>query len=416
MERVKIPKNLQYYKFCLYGFLKNQKFYEPFLILFLLEKGMTFLQIGTLYAIREMGRNILEIPSGIMADVIGRRKTMVFCFIAYISCFTIFNLANTYWFFALAMIFYSIGDAFRSGTHKAMIFSYLSQRDLVHLKVHYYGHTRSWSQFGSAVSSILAAIIVYFSTNYAPVFLYTIIPYILDLILMLSYPKELDGESGNRKISDIWPSLKELSARFILTSKHWSVIKAVLNLSVFSGYFTGAKDYLQTLLKTLAISIPILTYLESKQKAAIIIGIVYFFLYLLTSTAARNAGRFSDQFKEKRNLPLNITLITGLSFGAICGALYFKEWIILSILFFIPVFILENLRKPVGVGYLSEKFDQSILASTLSVNSQIQTVFAAITATLIGHFADKFGVGIALLISSAIYLVIAPIIALKGKR
>ena len=54
----KLPTNFerngQYYKFCAYGFLKNLKFYEPFLILFFLEKGLTFLQIGVLYAIREI--------------------------------------------------------------------------------------------------------------------------------------------------------------------------------------------------------------------------------------------------------------------------------------------------------------------------------------------------------------------------
>ena len=39
-------KDIQYYKFCLYGFLKNLEFFEAFQILFLLENGLTFLQIG----------------------------------------------------------------------------------------------------------------------------------------------------------------------------------------------------------------------------------------------------------------------------------------------------------------------------------------------------------------------------------
>lgn len=38
-------KNLQFYKFGLYGFLKNQRFFDPFLMLFFLEKGMTFFKL-----------------------------------------------------------------------------------------------------------------------------------------------------------------------------------------------------------------------------------------------------------------------------------------------------------------------------------------------------------------------------------
>ena len=67
-------KDLQFYKFSLYGFLKNLRFFEPFLYLFFLEKGLNFLQIGTLITIREITRNVLEIPAGVLADSFGRRR------------------------------------------------------------------------------------------------------------------------------------------------------------------------------------------------------------------------------------------------------------------------------------------------------------------------------------------------------
>ena len=50
----RITKNLQYYKFCLYGFFKNLRLFEAFLILFLLDNGMSYVQIGVLYSIREI--------------------------------------------------------------------------------------------------------------------------------------------------------------------------------------------------------------------------------------------------------------------------------------------------------------------------------------------------------------------------
>jgi len=58
-------------RFSLYGFLKNQKYYEPFIILFFLELGLSFTQIGFLTAFRELCINITEIPSGALAEFVG---------------------------------------------------------------------------------------------------------------------------------------------------------------------------------------------------------------------------------------------------------------------------------------------------------------------------------------------------------
>ena len=66
-------KNKQYYKFSAYGFLKNLRFFDAFFILFLLEKNLTYTQIGLLYLIREVFINLLEVPSGIIADTFGEK-------------------------------------------------------------------------------------------------------------------------------------------------------------------------------------------------------------------------------------------------------------------------------------------------------------------------------------------------------
>jgi len=87
-----ITRDLQYWKFRTYGFLKNLRFFDPFLILFLREAGLSFLAIGTLISIREIATNILEIPTGVLADAFGRRKAMLFGFSAYLLSFIVFYL------------------------------------------------------------------------------------------------------------------------------------------------------------------------------------------------------------------------------------------------------------------------------------------------------------------------------------
>ncbi len=411
----KFNKDLQYYKFCLYGFLKNLRFFEPFLILFFLENNLTFLQIGVLYSIREISRNILEIPSGIISDSLGRKKTMIFSFGFYIVSFITFYMAGSYSILIFAMIIYSLGDAFRTGTHKAMIFDYLKMKGWENQKVYYYGHTRSWSQFGSAISALIAGVLVFYSGNYKMIFLFSAIPYILDLIIVASYPNELDGQAARFSKDYLIRNIKKVLKDFLFTIINLKVLKPIANLSVFTGYFRAMKDYLQPVLLTLALALPVLAFLEDKQRSAMIIGLVYFVVYLLTSFSSRNSGRFSSRFSFL-SIPLNVTITIGLIIGILSGVFYESGYIILAVILFVGIYIIENLRKPIGVAYITENIKTDILATVLSAESQLHSLIAALLAPLIGFFADKFGLGYAVMIISAMLLILGPVYLLKKKK
>ena len=145
------------FRFSLYGFLRNQRYFEPFLILAFLQVGLSFFEIGLLIAFRELWVNVLEIPSGAIADLYGRRRSLIFSFAAYIVGFLTFGFTDQFTFFFAAMFFLAIGDAFRTGTHKAMIFTWLRLEGRSDERTRIYGYTRSWSKIGSAVSALIAA-------------------------------------------------------------------------------------------------------------------------------------------------------------------------------------------------------------------------------------------------------------------
>jgi len=119
---------------------------------------------------------------------------MLMGFLSYLISFSIFYATSSFYLFLGAMVLYGLGDAFRSGTHKAMILEYLKIKKITDKKVEYYGATRSASQFGSAINSLLAGFVVFYTGDYHLIFLITIIPYVLDFINLATYPKELDGE------------------------------------------------------------------------------------------------------------------------------------------------------------------------------------------------------------------------------
>lgn len=141
-----IKKNNQIKKFCLYGFLKNLMFFEPYLYIYLIQvMHLSLFQIGTLFSIRGIIIYIFEVPSGIFADQYGKKTELMICFIFYIASFFFFFLGGSYAIVAVAMVFFGLGEAFRSGTHKAMIYAYLEQKDWFEHKTFVYGRTRSFS-------------------------------------------------------------------------------------------------------------------------------------------------------------------------------------------------------------------------------------------------------------------------------
>ena len=72
-----IRSDLQIKKFCAYGFLKNLKFFEPYLLIFLMGKGISLFEIGILISVREIIINVFEIPSGVIADYFGRKRNCI---------------------------------------------------------------------------------------------------------------------------------------------------------------------------------------------------------------------------------------------------------------------------------------------------------------------------------------------------
>lgn len=393
-------KNRQYFKFCLYGFLKNLMFFEPFLLLILLGKGLSYLQIGSLYAAREISINILEIPSGLLADTMGRRLTMVFSLLSYIFSFLIFYAVSSYALLFFAMIAFAFGDAFRTGTHKAMIFDYLHLNGWDSQRTYYYGHTRAWSQWGSALSALAAGFLVFWQGSYKSVFLFSTIPYTLNLFLILSYPKYLDGphHTDERKVSEVFMTV----FRSLITSiKNPKLVRVIANQSLYSGYYKACKDYLQPILKTLALSLPILLSFDDQKRTALLVGLVYALLYGVTAFVSARSGSFARRFKGLAT-PLNLTMLLGIVLGLFSGLFLHLTWVTLAIVLYLGIYILENLRKPMGITYVSERMNQDSLASALSVESQAESLVAAGIALLLGLFSTLFGVGLGIFIVSAI--------------
>ncbi|HAG15231.1 MAG TPA: MFS transporter [Bacteroidales bacterium] len=405
-------KDKQYYQFCAYGFLKNLRFFDPFLLLFFLSKGFNYFDIGLLYAIREMGFVLTEIPSGIFADAFGRKKSLAYSYIAYLISFLVFYWGQTFWMLAAAMLIFSFGESFRSGTHKALIFDYLEQKSWLKHKTAYYGSTRACSQMGSALSAAIAAFIVILNPNLEMVFLFSIIPYLLGLLNISLYPSSLDRSHPTESIKDLTKEAWRLTIESWNAFKQKSLLKAAFNFSSFSAYYNSVKDYLQTIVLSFSVGVVMVEKFNTDQQNALLIGIAYTLLYLLSSLASKKSAWFQSLFRSEKEA-LNFSLAFGIAIGAASGIALLLNSPLTAVFLFFGIFIIENIRKPIGVTKITEYSAQQINATVLSVSSQLEAAMAAILAVFFGFIAEQFSVGLALVLSSVLLLIFFPFFLLK---
>jgi len=372
-------------RFSLYGFLKNQRYFEPFIILFFLQQGLSFTQIGFLIAFRELFINLIEIPSGVVADLFGRRRSMILAFVSYIISFAIFGFSQDYWHFFIAMFFFAIGEAFRTGTHKAMIFTWLRIEGRLDEKTKVYGYTRSWSKIGSAVSTILAVAFVLLTNNYTYVFFFAIIPYIAGLINFMTYPKELEGQPDeNVGIRDVTAHLWECIRTALIVRR---LRRLIVESMSFEGVYKAVEDYLQPIVKNMALLLPVFIAWGETRRSAVMIGVVYVILYLASAYASRNAHRLTSSAGGEEGGSRLLWKVVFILYLALIPLLFFGYYYI-AVIGFIALALIQNFWRPILISRFDAFASETKGATMLSIESQAKSVSTMIIAPILGVAVD----------------------------
>lgn len=387
----------------MYGFLKNLDFSEPFLILFYLSLGLNFLQIGILVSFLNICVNVMEIPSGALADIYGRKNSVMVSLAGYIIAFAIFAFSHGYAPLFIALFFYSIGDAFRTGTHKAMIFDWLRMNNRLSEKTRVYGYTRSWSKYGSAISVIIAPVIVIFSKDYRWIFIFSIIPYIIGVWNIASYPAYLNKKLDNKLNIGLIFSHTIGSIKSSFVNIH--LRKLIVQSLGFEGVFEVTKDYLQPILKAQAMVFVVYFAFPEKESTAIIVGVVYFILHMISATASRRAHIFAGRFKTEQGAIVAM-IFAGFVLAFLSSIGIYVKLFVMAIISYILFYVIQNLWRPILVAQYDDYAESSEQATILSIESQTKTVGITIIAPIAGYLADHYGIQSSLLMLSFILLLL----------
>lgn len=125
------------------SFLDELVLIYPVYALMMLDSGIGEFELSVLFMIWSVTAFVLEIPSGVIADRVDRRRYIFAGSIAGACGFLCWLAWPTFWGFALGFVLWSLGSAIHSGTRQSLLHDALAEQDRSDEFARIYGRGKS---------------------------------------------------------------------------------------------------------------------------------------------------------------------------------------------------------------------------------------------------------------------------------
>jgi MFS family permease len=350
-------------------FLQNLSFAAPIQTLFFQARGLSLGQIMILQSILLGSALLLEIPTGMLGDRIGKKRSIVLgvgcALLAWIPWF----LATDVWTFSVAFVLLGASQAFISGSDQALLYELLTSKGRQKDMQKTYGMYLAMSTFGFALAGLIGGFLAMEQTlaEFIRLYAFSAAAQIFAFILFLSV------REPTLPVSDV--QIAPAERRILFTAFHVlksnGGLRGIVMLSVLTAPFSVALLMLFQPYFVLS-SVPTPWF-----------GIALF----LSSLAASGSKIFAHRLEETLGMEWAAFLSTVLP-----GIL----WVLMALVFHpaiaVLLFILSdaagNLRDPIFADYMNRHIPSSARATTLSAISLITSLYLLLMQPIVGVLAD----------------------------
>lgn len=360
--------------------LHGMMFFFPILALYFQQSLFTVTNVALIYSVQAISSTILEVPTGAIADLFGRKRTLFLSNLIYILGLIVLYFGNSLPMFILFAVLSALSGALSSGTDDALMYDTLKSEG----KEKYYKkiigtYTAIWP-FGAAIGSIIGGYLASISQK-TPIG-YSIIPYALTLMLSLflietKYEKKVGATVNSHMLEAFKDVLKNKQMLIILAGGvvAWSFYEAPYLLSQIFFQFKN---------------IPILWF-----------GYIVAAGYGLSSLGFYFSHDLSERFGNKN------TVIASIILGSLLLIMATQFTGYMAVVLFTLTAFFFGLRSPI-LGHLWNEESESRKRATLnSINSLVYQLGVAIIVPIVGYWADLWTINTAFLISGIIVLVVS---------
>jgi len=155
----------------------------------------------------------------------------------------------------------------------------------------------------------------------------------------------------------------------------------------FEGFFDVIKDYIQPMLKTMVLGIPVLLALADDKRGTLLIGAVYLLFHLGSAWSSRKAHRLSTRFGGEGPACAFMWRGMTLIYLAMLPCLALEFYYPVIALFFL-LFLMQSAWRPLLISRFDAYSPETHGTSVLSVESQSQAFAKMFFAPVLGFLVD----------------------------
>ena len=351
----------------------------PTIVLFYESYGLDIEQIVLLKTILSLSVLVLEVPSGYLCDLWGRKACLVVGSGVWIASWLIYCVGTSFNQFAIAEVLAGVAASLISGANTAIGYDSLLQLGREKYYQVWEGRLVAIAGISEAVCGIIGAAIASINLVY-PFYLQTVcLVMYFCLALTLVEPKDHQAIAQTQKLKQLQSIIINVFNRPKL---RWLIL--------LSGTFSSAsflivwlsQDYLKQL------NIPIQAF-----------GWAWAIFHLGMSVASVNAHRIERIFGIKQATFLLI-LILGISY--ICLGSINQVW---GMVFIMSLYLVRGLSSPLILNAINQQISSSVRATILSINSLVFGVGFAVVAPMIGAIASRYDLFTGLIVAGCLFLI-----------
>ncbi|MAH45780.1 hypothetical protein CMI37_08110 [Candidatus Pacearchaeota archaeon] len=361
-------------------------FLPVFIVVFLAGLELSFFQIGILVAVTPLFQLIFEIPTGAIADLYGRKFSVLFGYLLEGLVVLSLFFVRDYYLMLGAFALWGFASTLSSGSKEAWVID-LVEKKSKSLSKSFFHKSQSFDAFALVISGIIGAFIVK-KFGMSSIWLFAFFSFVISSSILL-FAKE---NFVKRKIK-IRQSFSELIKQTKETFSYGYRHHVLYYYLIASFVFTLGLAFSMGITWT-----PLLLELNFPE---------HYFGYMWSAIAMSMmiAPIFSNKLLKERKEKKFIMISLALSALVTFFILFPKEWIFaLVVLLTIQFFMI--LRMPASKMYFHRFIPSKLRATMGSVDAMLSSLAGIIAVPIVGYLIDVIGARYTILIYAPITILV----------
>jgi len=339
----------------------------PIIVLFFQEHGLTLTEVMVLQAIYSLSVALFEIPSGYIADIFGRKQTIVFSTVFSFIGYLVFSFYGGFYAFAIAQILVGIGGSLMSGSDSALIYDTLLETDSKTSYTKIEGRNYAIGNFSEATAGILGGFLAVGSI-YLPIYVQTGILFLsIPIALTLVEPSMHKEDKLDRSLKAILEVVK--FAMIDHAKLRWLIIySSAMGVATLSMAWFAQPFFKE-------VGVPLAYF-----------GILWAGLNFSAGITSFNAHQFDKKGNNyKMLIYLSLAMVTSFLLLGFNNSLF-------GLIFILIIYLLRGIVTPILRNAINENTTSNKRATVLSIRSFIIRMSFAVCAPILGYIAENYSI------------------------